>query len=31
MDETDNPQTPPEMLIILAAIADEGIPIQTIA
>jgi hypothetical protein len=31
MDETDNPQTPPEMLIILAAIADQGIPIQTIA
>ena len=31
MDETDNPQTPPEMLIILAAIADQDIPIQTIA
>ncbi len=31
MDETDNPQTPPEMLVILTAIADEGIPIQTIA
>jgi len=31
MDETDGPQTPPELLIILAAIADEGIPIQTIA
>ncbi len=31
MDETENPQTPPELLIILAAIADEGIPIQTIA
>jgi len=31
MDETDNPQTPPELLTILAAIADEGIPIQTIA
>jgi hypothetical protein len=31
MDETDNPQTPPELLIILAAIADEKIPIQTIA
>ncbi len=31
MDETDAPQTPVEMLIILAAIADEGIPIQTIA
>jgi tagaturonate epimerase len=31
MDETDNPQTPGELLLILAAIADEGIPIQTIA
>ncbi|MEG9433474.1 tagaturonate epimerase family protein [Terriglobus sp. ADX1] len=31
MDETDNPQTPPELLIILAAIADEKLPIQTIA
>ena len=31
MDETDNPQTPAELLIILAAIADEGIPVQTIA
>ena len=31
MDETDNPQTPPELLIILAALADEKIPIQTIA
>ena len=31
MDETDDPQTPPELLIILAAIADEGIPAQTIA
>ncbi len=31
MDETDNPQTPAELLIILAAIAGEGIPIQTIA
>lgn len=31
MDETDDPQTPGELLIILAAIADEGIPIQTIA
>lgn len=31
MDETDAPQTPPEMLIILVAIADEQIPIQTIA
>jgi len=31
MDETDSPQTPVELLIILAAIADENIPIQTIA
>lgn len=31
MDETDRPQTPPVLLIILAAIADQGIPIQTIA
>jgi len=31
MDETDAPQTPPELLLILAAIADEGIPIQTVA
>lgn len=31
MDETDFPQTPVELLIILVAIADEGIPIQTIA
>ncbi len=31
MDETDSPQTPEELRVILAAIADEGIPIQTIA
>jgi hypothetical protein len=31
MDETDKPQTPPELLVILAAIADEKIPAQTIA
>ncbi len=31
MDETDSPQTPIELLIILAMIADECIPIQTIA
>ena len=31
MDETDAPQTPPELLVILAAIGDEKIPIQTIA
>ena len=31
MDETDTPQTPVEMFFILAAIAQEGIPAQTIA
>ena len=31
MDETDSPQTPVELLVILAAIADQDIPIQTIA
>ena len=31
MDETDVAQSPVELLIILAAIADEGIPVQTIA
>lgn len=31
MDETDIPQSPVEMFFILAAIADEGIPAQTIA
>lgn len=31
VDETDSPQTPAELLIILAMIADEGIPAQTIA
>ena len=31
MDETDLPQTPPELLIILAALADEGVHAQTIA
>ncbi len=31
MDETDCPQTPAEMLLILAAIADEAIPLRTIA
>jgi hypothetical protein len=31
MDETDQPQTPVEMFFILAAIADERIPAQTIA
>jgi hypothetical protein len=31
MDETKNPQTPLEMFFILAMIADEGIPAQTVA
>jgi hypothetical protein len=31
MDETDTPQTPIEMFVILAAIAEEGIPAQTVA
>ncbi len=31
LDETDSAQTPAEMLMILAALADEGIPVQTIA
>ena len=31
MDETDLPQKPTDMLFILAALADEGIPAQTIA
>jgi hypothetical protein len=31
MDETDRAQSPVDLLLILAAIADEGIPIQTIA
>ncbi len=31
MDETDSPQKPPELLVILAALADEKIPLQTIA
>jgi hypothetical protein len=31
MDETDAPQTPPELLIILAALADEGVRAQTVA
>jgi hypothetical protein len=31
MDETDSPQTSAELLVILAAISDEKIPIQTIA
>jgi hypothetical protein len=31
MDETDRPQTPVDMLVILAALAEEGIPAQTVA
>jgi hypothetical protein len=31
MDETDAPQTPPELLIILALLADFGVQAQTIA
>jgi hypothetical protein len=31
MDETDTAQSPVELLIILAAMSDEGIPVQTIA
>lgn len=31
MDETDTPQTPPELLVILAALADEKLRVQTIA
>jgi tagaturonate epimerase len=31
LDETDCAQSPLELLVILAAVADEGIPLQTIA
>lgn len=31
MDETDKPQTPRELMVILAALADEGVPVETIA
>jgi tagaturonate epimerase len=31
MDETDSPQTPLELLVILAALADEQVPVQTLA
>jgi hypothetical protein len=31
MDEVQTPQTPTELLVILAALADEQIPVQTIA
>ena len=31
MDETDEPQTPPVLLVILALLAEERVPLQTIA
>ncbi len=31
MDETDHAQTPAELLLVLAALADEGVPVQAIA
>jgi hypothetical protein len=31
MDEADSPQRPDELLLILAALADEGVPLQAIA
>jgi hypothetical protein len=31
MDETESPQTPPELLVILALLADEKVRVQTIA
>jgi len=31
MDETDLPQTPPQLLVILAMLAEERIPLETIA
>ena len=31
VDETDSPQTPDELLMILAMLAEEGVPVQTIA
>jgi hypothetical protein len=31
MDETDTPQTPVELLLILTALADAGVPLATIA
>jgi hypothetical protein len=31
MDETAEPQTPAQLLLILAALADEAVPVQTIA
>jgi hypothetical protein len=31
MDETETPQSPAELLVILAALADEGVPVATVA
>lgn len=31
LDETDRPQTPAELFVILAAVAEEGVPAQAIA
>ncbi len=31
IDETNRPQSPAELLVILAAMADEGVPVSTIA
>jgi hypothetical protein len=31
MDETEEPQTPPVLLVILALLAEEGVPLQAIA
>ena len=31
MDETETPQSPAELAVILAALSDEGVPLQTIA
>ena len=31
MDETETPQSPAELAVILAALADEGVPVQTLA
>jgi len=31
MDETETPQSPAELAVILSALADEGVPVQTIA
>jgi hypothetical protein len=31
MDETDTPQTPVELLVILVALSDEKVPLQTVA